>query len=74
VETSRTGRAETSETQPWLSGLWIIKIRAQLSSVRKRIAETIDMRHPTGTERHVGPAWHTGASTQAGGTQKQKAE
>ena len=48
--------------------------RSQLSSVRKRIAGTIETRHPTGTERHVEPAWHTEASTQAGGTQKQKAE
>lgn len=74
METSRTDRAETSETQPWVSGLWIIEVTAQLSSVRKRIAETAEMGHPTGTQRHVGPAWHTGASTQAGGVQKQKTE
>lgn len=71
METSRTGRAEMSETRPWLSGLWIIKLIAQLSSVRKRMADTIEMGHPTGTERPVGPAWLTGDSTQAGGTQKQ---
>lgn len=79
METSRASRAGKSETQPWLYGLWIAKSIAQLTSGsrRNRLAEAkalnlksflIEIGHHTGTERHLGPAWHIGASAQAGET------